>query len=179
MDLAVMAAAAALFSFPGGQAVSSAPLLPAAALAAPRPRAGLWTLAREDCRFNLRSDLDRWPSCADPVQIGETALSRPDPGKAGIARRYRFAVGDPGFLQVETGEGGARAWSYYAFRPLATGPDGLAIRARVWPVPCPSKGCTVRNARDLVAAARGAEDRAFAGDSGASGRTAVWARRAQ
>lgn len=179
MDLVVMAAAAALFSFPGGQAVSSAPLLPAAPVSSPRPRPGLWTLAREDCRFNTRSDLDRWPPCADPVQIGELALSRPEPGKAGSARRYRFADGDPGLLQVETGDAGARAWSYYGFRPLATGPDGLAIRARIWPVPCPAKGCVLRNARDLVAAARGAEERAFAGDAAETGRTAVWARRAQ
>lgn len=179
MMIGAMAAAAALFSFPGGQAVSAAPLLPQAPATSPRPRPGLWTLARPDCRFNLRAELDRWPDCADPVQMGETALSRPEPGRAGGAQRYRYAEGDPGLLQVETGRGGAEAWSYYGFRPLAADADGWVIRARIWPVGCPAKGCRLKSAADVIAAARASETRAFYGEDTGAGRTAVWARRAQ
>ena len=178
MSLAAMAAATALFSFPGGQAVSSAPLLAPANGSAPRPRPGLWTLARADCRFNLRADLDRWPDCADPVQMGETALARPGPGRAGSALRYRYAEGDPGVLQVETGRGGAEAWGYYGFRPLASDAEGWVIRARIWPVSCPPRGCRLRTAAELAAAARASEAKAFTGDAADAGRTAVWARRA-
>lgn len=179
MSLAAMAAATALFSFPGGQAVSAAPLLPQAPAASPQPRPGLWTLAGPDCRFNLRAELDRWPACADPVQMGETALARPLPGGAGSALRYRYAEGDPGILQVETGRGGAEAWGYYGFRPLAADAEGRVTRARIWPVACPARGCRVRTPAELLAAARASEARAFTGADGDPGRTAVWARRAQ
>jgi hypothetical protein len=178
MVMAAMAAAA-LFSFPGGQAVSSAPLLPAAPASSPRPRAGLWTLARAECRFNLRSELDRWPDCADPVQMGQTALSRPSPGRPGSALKFVYAEGDPGLLQVETGRGGADGWSYYGFRPLASDADGRVIRARIWPVSCPARGCRLRSARELLAAARASEARAFTEAAEAPGRTAVWVRRSQ
>ncbi|MFM8375548.1 MAG: hypothetical protein ACKN9P_05740 [Phenylobacterium sp.] len=178
MMVSVMAAAA-LYSFPGGQAVSAAPLLPPAPAGSPRPRPGLWTLAGPDCRFNLRADLDRWPPCADPVQMGETALARPTPGRAGAALRYRYAEADPGVLQVETGKGGAEAWGYYGFRPLASDAEGWVIRARIWPVACPARGCRLRTAAELTAAARASEAKAFTGGGADPGRTAVWARRAQ
>jgi len=179
MVLAAMAAAAALFSFPGGQAVSAAPLLPAAPASSPRPRPGLWTLAMAECRFNLRAELDRWPDCADPVQMGQTALSRPSPGQPGSALKYVYAEGDPGLLQVETGRGGAGAWSYYGFRPLASDADGEVIRARIWPVTCPARGCRLKTAKELLAAARASEARAFTEAAEDPGRTAVWVRRAQ
>jgi hypothetical protein len=177
MNLAVVAAASALFTAPGGQAVSPTPLARAPEMASPDPKPGLWTLAREDCRFNTRSDLDRWPDCADPLQVGERAMSRPLPDAAGAARRFVYAAGDPGILQVETGRPGAEAWSYYGFRPLAVDTEGWVIRARIWPAACPRPGCQVRTAAEALAAVRKAEAAAFA-DQGA-GRTAVWARRAR
>ncbi len=178
MVMAAMAAAA-LFSFPGGQAVSTAPLLPAAPASSPQPRPGLWTLAKAECRFNLRSELDRWPACADPVQMGQTALSRPSPGRSGSALKFVYAEGDPGLLQVETGRGGADGWGYYGFRPLASDADGRVIRARIWPVSCPARGCRLRSAQELLAAARASEARAFTEAAEDPGRTAVWVRRSQ
>jgi hypothetical protein len=179
MVIAAMAAAAALFTATGGQAVSPAPLLGASKVSGPPPKPGLWTLAREDCRFNLRAALTRWPDCADPLQVGETALSRPSPDKAGAARRFRYSPGDPGVLQVETGRGGPEAWSYYGFRPLAVDDEGWVIRARIWPVACPRAGCRVRTAEEVLVAVRRAEAAAFEGGEADAGRTAVWARRSQ
>ncbi|MFM8941689.1 MAG: hypothetical protein ACKOEY_17240 [Phenylobacterium sp.] len=177
MTLAAFAAAmAALFSFPGPQAVSAAPLLPSAPAASPRPRSGLWGLAAETCRFNLRSKLDRWPPCADPLQIGETAFARPVAGEAGSARRYRYAEGDPGLLQVQIDGSAGEAWAYFGFRPMATDPDGRVIRARIWPVDCPARGCRLRTAAEALAAARTSEALAFTGEPDASGRLAVWVR---
>jgi len=155
MVIAAMAAAAALFTATGGQAVSPAPLLGASKVSGPPPKPGLWTLAREDCRFNLRAALTRWPDCADPLQVGETALSRPSPDKAGAARRFRYSPGDPGVLQVETGRG------------------------RIWPAACPRAGCRVRTAEEVLVAVRRAEAAAFEGGEADAGRTAVWARRSQ
>lgn len=172
-------AAAALFTATGGQAVSPSPLLPSPGDAAPPPKPGLWTLAHEDCRFNVRADLDRWPDCADPLQVGESALSRPSPDAAGAARRFRYAPGDPGVLQVETGRAGAEAWSYYGFRPLAVDAEGFVIRARIWPAACPGAGCRVRTAAEVLAAVRRAEAVAFSGGEADAGRTAVWVRRSR
>lgn len=177
MSVAALAAASALFTATGGQAVSPAPLLATPPVAEGAPRPGLWTLAQEDCRFNLRTRLERWPACADPVQFGEQALSRPAPEAAGAARRYRYAPGDPGVLQVETGRPGAEAWSYYGFRPLAVDDEGWVIRARIWPAACPRPGCRVRTAAEALAAVERAEAAAFAGQG--AGRTALWARQAR
>ena len=179
MNLAALAAASALFTATGGQAFSPAPLAPAAKADSLVPKPGLWTLAREDCHFNIRSDLARWPDCADPLQVGEKALSRPLPDAAGAARRFVYAPGDPGILQVETGRPGAEAWSYYGFRPLAVDAEGFVIRARIWPAACPRPGCRVKTAAEALAAVRKAEAAAFSGDETESGRTAVWARRAK
>jgi hypothetical protein len=177
MGIVALAAASALFTATGGQAVSPAPLLAVPPGAESPPKPGLWTLARADCRFNLRARLERWPECADPLQFGEQALSRPAPEAAGAARRYAYAPGDPGVLQVETGRPGAESWSYYGFRPLAVDAEGWVIRARIWPAACPRPGCRVRTAAEALAAVRRAEAAAFA-DEGA-GRTAVWARQAR
>jgi len=111
--------------------------------------------------------------------MGETALARPTPGRARAALRYRYAEADPGVLQVETGKGGAEAWGYYGFRPLASDAEGWVIRARIWPVACPARGCRLRTAAELTAAARASEAKAFTGGGADSGRTAIWARRAQ
>ena len=99
------------------------------------------------------------------------------PEAAGAARRYLYAPGDPGVLQVETGRPGTEAWSYYGFRPLAVDAEGWVIRARIWPAACPRPGCRVRTAAEALTAVRRAEAAAFA-DEGA-GRTAVWARQAR
>lgn len=179
MILLAMVAATSLFAAPDGQAVSSEPLATPARVDHPPLKPGLWTLAAPDCRFNLRNSLSRWPRCAAPLQIGETALSHPGPDSPGEARRYRYAPGDPGILQVETGLAGARAWSHFGFRPMAVDADGFIIRARIWPAPCPAAGCRVRSLSAVVAAARRAEASAFSGAETDAGRTAVWARRSR
>lgn len=109
---------------------------------APVLKSGLWALVEPGCKFNLRAPPAKWPDCAQPLELRDGTARDVKPDSGGERNEpvsYLLAAGDPAILQARAppDQGARRAsFVYFGLRPLASDPDGVIIRARIWPGLC-------------------------------------------
>lgn len=113
---------------------------------APKLRNGLWVIDdadKDDCRYDARKPVTRWPDCADWMLVRDGEILGYDPPGKGdrvgvgewTSMPFVLSAGEPMVLQIDGSSDGKPAFQFFGIEATAGEPTRLTT-IKTWPVLC-------------------------------------------